>query len=91
LITLISNTAEPYLPGSTGCSRTQRTAPETSRFFELIEEDWPAEELARAQHLAATLAAALPACGPAIVTDLGPVLGVHLGPGALGVVVALEG
>jgi DegV family protein with EDD domain len=46
---------------------------------------------AGAADLAATLAAALPACGPAIVTDLGPVLGVHLGPGALGVVVALEG
>ncbi|MCX6480026.1 MAG: DegV family protein [Mycobacterium sp.] len=45
---------------------------------------------AGAADLAATLAAALPACGPAIVTELGPVLGVHLGPGALGVVVALE-
>lgn len=42
-----------------------------------------------AADLAATLSAALPACGPAIVTDLGPVLGVHLGPGAVGVVVSL--
>ena len=45
---------------------------------------------AGAVEVAATLASALPACGPAIVTDLGPVLGVHLGPGAIGVVVALE-
>jgi len=40
--------------------------------------------------VAATLAGALPGCGPAIVTDLGPVLGVHLGTGAVGVVLALE-
>lgn len=45
---------------------------------------------AGAADLAATLTSALPACGPPVVTDLGPVLGVHLGPGALGVVVALE-
>jgi DegV family protein with EDD domain len=45
---------------------------------------------AGAADVAATLAGALPACGPPIVTDLGPVLGVHLGPGAVGVVVALE-
>lgn len=44
-----------------------------------------------AAEVAATLASALPACGPPIVTDLGPVLGVHLGPGAVGVVVCLEG
>ena len=43
-----------------------------------------------AADLAATLAAALPACGAPVITDLGPVLGVHLGPGALGVVVARE-
>ena len=43
-----------------------------------------------AADVAATLAGALPACGPAVITDLGPVLGVHLGPGAVGVVVALE-
>ena len=43
-----------------------------------------------AAQVAATLASALPACGPAIVTDLGPVLGVHLGPGAVAVVVALS-
>lgn len=45
---------------------------------------------AGAAQVAATLASALPACGPAIVTDLGPVLGVHLGPGAVAVVAALE-
>ena len=43
-----------------------------------------------AGEVAATLASALPACGRAIVTDLGPVLGVHLGPGAVAVVAALE-
>ena len=43
-----------------------------------------------AAEVAATLASALPACGPAIVTDLGPVLGVHLGPGAVAVVAALD-
>lgn len=46
---------------------------------------------AAAAEVAATLDSALPACGPAIVTDLGPVLGVHLGPGAVGVVVSLAG
>ncbi len=45
---------------------------------------------AGAAEVAATLAAALPGCGPAVVTDLGPVLGVHLGPGAVGVVLATE-
>lgn len=43
-----------------------------------------------AADVAATLAIALPGCGPPIVTDLGPVLGVHLGAGAVGVVVALD-
>lgn len=43
---------------------------------------------AGAADVAAALTAALPGCGPVIVTDLGPVLGVHLGPGALGVVVS---
>lgn len=43
---------------------------------------------AGAAELAATLAGALPGCGAPVVTDLGPVLGVHLGPGALGVVVS---
>lgn len=43
-----------------------------------------------AAQVAATLASALPACARAIVTDLGPVLGVHLGPGAIAVVVAPE-
>lgn len=44
---------------------------------------------AAAEQVAATLASALPACGAPIVTDLGPVLGVHLGPGAVGVVACL--
>lgn len=44
-----------------------------------------------AAEVAATLVSALPACGPPIVTDLGPLLGVHLGPGAVGVVVCLAG
>ena len=39
-----------------------------------------------AAEVAATLTSALPACGTPIVTDLGPVLGTHLGPGAVGVV-----
>ncbi len=43
-----------------------------------------------AADLAATLSAALPGCGAPVIADLGPVLGVHLGPGALGVVVALD-
>lgn len=42
-----------------------------------------------AADLAATLTSALPACGEPVITDLGPVLGVHLGPGAVGVVVSL--
>lgn len=46
---------------------------------------------AGAADVAATLASALPGCGPPVVTDLGPVLGIHLGPGAVGVVVALDG
>ncbi|MDA3638346.1 DegV family protein [Mycobacterium xenopi] len=37
--------------------------------------------------LAATLAERLPACPPAIVTDLGPVLALHVGAGALAVCV----
>ncbi len=48
------------------------------------------DNLPGATQVAATLAAALPGCGSPVVTDLGPVLGVHLGPGALGVVVALD-
>lgn len=43
-----------------------------------------------AADIAATLAAALPGCGPAFVTDLGPVLGVHVGAGAVGIVVAVD-
>ena len=43
-----------------------------------------------AADLAATLAAALPGCGPAVITDLGPVIGVHVGSGAVGVVAAVE-
>ena len=45
---------------------------------------------AGAAGVAATLASALPGCRPAIVTGLGPVLGVHLGPGAVGVVLVVE-
>lgn len=45
---------------------------------------------AAAAEIAATLAAALPACGPAVVTDLGPVLGVHVGSGAVGVAVVVD-
>ena len=48
------------------------------------------DNLPGATQVAATLAAALPGCGTPVVTDLGPVLGVHLGPGAVGVVVALD-
>jgi len=48
------------------------------------------DNLPGATQVAATLAAALPGCGSPVVTDLGPVLGVHLGPGAVGVVVALD-
>ncbi|MCI4675233.1 DegV family protein [Candidatus Mycolicibacterium alkanivorans] len=44
-----------------------------------------------AAEVAATLAAALPGCGQIVVTDLGPVIGVHVGPGAVGVVVAVDG
>ncbi|WP_183518558.1 DegV family protein [Mycolicibacterium sp. BK634] len=43
-----------------------------------------------AAELAATLASALPGCGDAVVTDLGPVLGVHVGAGAVGIVVAVD-
>ena len=42
-----------------------------------------------AENLVAALAERLPGCGPAIVTDLGPVLALHVGAGALGVCVQL--
>ena len=42
-----------------------------------------------AAEVAATLTSALPACGAPLITDLGPVLGVHLGVGALAVVLSL--
>jgi DegV family protein with EDD domain len=42
-----------------------------------------------AQNLVAALAERLPGCEPAIVTDLGPVLSLHVGAGALGVCVQL--
>lgn len=45
---------------------------------------------AGAADVAATLAAALPGCGPAIVTDLGPVLGVHVGMGSVAVIVQMR-
>ena len=44
-----------------------------------------------AAEVAAALALRLPACAPATVTDLGPVLALHVGAGALGVVVSLPG
>ncbi|WAJ43671.1 DegV family protein [Mycobacterium sp. Aquia_216] len=40
-----------------------------------------------ANEVAAALAQRLPACEPAIVTPLGPVLGVHVGPGAVAICV----
>jgi DegV family protein with EDD domain len=40
-----------------------------------------------AAEVAATLAVRLPACGPAIVTELGPVLALHVGAGAVAVCV----
>ncbi|OBJ68845.1 DegV family protein [Mycobacterium sp. 1274756.6] len=40
-----------------------------------------------AAELAATVGERLPQCPPPIVTDLGPVLGLHVGPGALAVCV----
>jgi DegV family protein with EDD domain len=43
-----------------------------------------------AAEVAAALTERLPASRPAIVTDLGPVLGVHVGPGALAVCVAVD-
>src|SRR6201991_1483566 len=44
-----------------------------------------------AQNLAAALAARLPVCEPAIVTDLGPVLALHVGAGALAVCLEVAG
>ncbi|HET7741238.1 MAG TPA: DegV family protein, partial [Mycobacterium sp.] len=38
-----------------------------------------------ANEVAAALARRLPACEPAIVSPLGPVLGLHVGPGAVAV------
>ena len=42
-----------------------------------------------AAEVAGALAERLPACEPAIITDLGPVLALHVGAGAVGVVVQL--
>lgn len=42
-----------------------------------------------ANEVAAALARRLPACEPAIITSLGPVLGVHVGTGAVAVCVAV--
>lgn len=75
---------------------SKATAAMIEQVLEVVGEDRAAlavqhvDNLAGATQVAATLAAALPGCGQPIVTDLGPVLGVHLGPGAVGVVVALE-
>jgi DegV family protein with EDD domain len=44
-----------------------------------------------AADVAASLAERLPACEPAIVTDLGPVLALHVGAGALAVCLELAG
>ncbi|HYX99793.1 MAG TPA: DegV family protein [Mycobacterium sp.] len=44
-----------------------------------------------AQNLAAALAERLPVCEPAIVTDLGPVLALHVGAGALAVCLEVAG
>jgi DegV family protein with EDD domain len=44
-----------------------------------------------AESLVAALAERLPACAPAIVTDLGPVLALHVGAGALAVCVEVAG
>jgi DegV family protein with EDD domain len=44
-----------------------------------------------AADLVAALAERLPACEPAIVTDLGPVLALHVGAGALAVCVEVAG
>jgi DegV family protein with EDD domain len=46
---------------------------------------------AGAEELAGVLAERLPACQPAIVTDLGPVLALHVGTGALAVCVDVGG
>jgi DegV family protein with EDD domain len=43
-----------------------------------------------ANEVAAALARRLPSCGPAIITPLGPVLGVHVGIGAVAVCVAVR-
>lgn len=48
------------------------------------------DNLSGATDLAATLASALPACGSPMIVDFSPAIGVHLGPGAVGVVVCLE-
>ena len=42
-----------------------------------------------AKEVAATLARRLPACEPAIVTPLGPVLALHVGAGAVAVCLEL--
>lgn len=47
--------------------------------------------LGGAADLVAALAERLPACEPAIVTDLGPVLALHVGAGALAVCVEVSG
>ncbi len=75
---------------------SKATAAMVEYVLEAVGEDRAAlavhhvDNAAGAAQVAATLASALPACGPATVNDLGPVLGVHLGPGAVAVVVALE-
>lgn len=80
--------------------RVRTTSKAISAMVELVIETVGEHRAALAVHhvdneagaadVAATLTSALPGCGTPVVTGLGPVLGVHLGTGALGVVVALE-
>ncbi|MEY8015461.1 DegV family protein [Mycobacterium servetii] len=73
------------------------TAAMIDRVCEIVGED--SAELAvhhvanpdGADRVAAALAARLPACRPATVTPLGPVLGLHVGAGAVAVCVQLSG
>ncbi|GAB4717803.1 hypothetical protein MOKP126_37780 [Mycobacterium avium subsp. hominissuis] len=44
-----------------------------------------------AAEVAAALGERLPACDPAIITELGPVLALHVGAGAVAVVVQQPG
>ncbi|MCV7339361.1 DegV family protein [Mycobacterium haemophilum DSM 44634] len=73
------------------------TAAMIDRICEVIGEDPAAlavhhvANAAGASEVAAALAQRLPACAPAIVTPLGPVLALHVGAGAVAVCVELTG